>query len=960
MPGNRRSEHVPEHREKNARPSRTRTPDRAPRSGAILILYLLLSLVYTWPLARQLTTHMPGDGGDDPALAWNLWWIKHRLIDQVNLDFFHVDYMFYPIEINLAFYTLTPLNGLLSVPLQTGLSLLLANNLVLLSSFVLGGYGVYLLTRWLLIRYPLTPLYRGTGVTPIAIVAGIIYAFASSKLFYPALGQFNIASSHWIPFCALYLLQMAHAPTAAGRARAAALAGLFLVFQAWSELTYASFLIIFGLLLFGGWLLQILRTRHRAPTQGATRSQALGAWLTSGLIFGAVFAVGLAPFLAAMLPDLRAEGDFFGMGGGFADIFSADLMGYLFPTMLHPWWGEWASRLPFPNDKGQQIFVGYSVMALAAAGAWAAYTARKTQPTAARLGAFWIGAGALFFLLTLGPNLRWAGMDLPIIGPFEWVSRLPFFSGNRYPSRYGVMLMLCAAVLAAYGLAWLHARAPRWVRGRHTLAIVAVLLFSVEHLSLPLPLTDARIPSIYGTLARIPGDFAVLELPTGWRNGARIVGRADELIMLQQWYQTAHAKRRLGGNTSRNPQSKFQYFTDAPLIGDLIALMNADRDHLAAALEPELDALIAHHRPTAGQVLVDLGVRYVLLHTEPARSPPALQRFVQEALPLTLVGAWDGLDWTGQPAGIRLYAVDATVNATQPSSAQPSRARTIDLTAPAGNLYLAEGWSAHYTGAQPLRLAQRAQVDLLLPAHRAPTTYRLTLEPTLPPSTDFDVRWQGQPLTDWTLQGGELTITPPVATTMARLTLDFGPAPLAPTAWTDGATLDSSLPAINLPATNLLVRSAGEEVGDFAQIFVNGHDHAPNLIGYNLVALTSTGTVLETAAFDTHGDPAAGDALAHWLTQWPAGTLIAGAVADEASLNLNAAAVAALATVGSTVDLRGQFRSSHAFIGMVGAQPGQAREAVTLLTPAAVGHGIPQETPHIFGGVHTLHSQTRP
>ena len=53
--------------------------------------------------------------------------------------------MFYPISINLGFYTLTPLNGLLSVPLQTGLSLVVANNLILLSSFVLGGYGVFLL-----------------------------------------------------------------------------------------------------------------------------------------------------------------------------------------------------------------------------------------------------------------------------------------------------------------------------------------------------------------------------------------------------------------------------------------------------------------------------------------------------------------------------------------------------------------------------------------------------------------------------------------------------------------------------------------------------------------------------------------------------------------------------------------------------------------------------------------------
>src|SRR5690606_36720424 len=97
-----------------------------------------------WPLALHLTTHMPGNAIDVPSLGWHLWWLKHQLLDQGNFDIFHVDWMFYPIEINLAFYTLTPLNGLLSIPLQTATSLTVANNLILLSLFVLSGYGAFL------------------------------------------------------------------------------------------------------------------------------------------------------------------------------------------------------------------------------------------------------------------------------------------------------------------------------------------------------------------------------------------------------------------------------------------------------------------------------------------------------------------------------------------------------------------------------------------------------------------------------------------------------------------------------------------------------------------------------------------------------------------------------------------------------------------------------------------------
>ena len=52
-----------------------------------------------------------------------------------------------------------------------------------------------------------------------------------------------------------------------------------------------------------------------------------------------LFALAITPILANMLPDLAAEGDFFTSGGGFADLFSADLAGYAVPTQLHPFLG---------------------------------------------------------------------------------------------------------------------------------------------------------------------------------------------------------------------------------------------------------------------------------------------------------------------------------------------------------------------------------------------------------------------------------------------------------------------------------------------------------------------------------------------------------------------------------------------------------------------------------------------
>ncbi len=153
---------------------------------------------------------------------------------------------------------------------------------------------------------------------------------------------------------------------------------------------------------------------------------------------------------------------------------------------------------------------------------------------------------------------------------------------------------------------------------------------------------------------------------------------------------------------------------------------------------------------------------------------------------------------------------------------------------------------------------------------------------------------------------------------------------------------------------SLGVRSAGEETGDFAHIYVNGIDFAPNERGYNLVALTDGGEVLDAQAFDTHASPEASKAMAAWLEQWPAGTVIAGAVADEASLSLQEEAVQALATLGVGTDLRGKFRWGHAFAGVAGAEAGTALEEAGLIRPADVSIGPPLDAPAATGGVGAI------
>jgi hypothetical protein len=132
---------------------------------------------------------------------------------------------------------------------------------------------------------------------------------------------------------------------------------------------------------------------------------------------------------------------------------------------------------------------------------------------------------------------------------------------------------------------------------------------------------------------------------------------------------------------------------------------------------------------------------------------------------------------------------------------------------------------------------------------------------------------------------------------------------------------------------DLVVRSGGQPYGDVASIRVGIGEVAPNRRGYNLVALQPSGGIRDRVVFDTCGDPTASRELAEWVDALPAGTIVLGAVKDEASSELGADAVAALARLGLRGDLRGGYRESHAFVGLKGAPPGSALEA---LGPRAV------------------------
>jgi len=137
---------------------------------------------------------------------------------------------------------------------------------------------------------------------------------------------------------------------------------------------------------------------------------------------------------------------------------------------------------------------------------------------------------------------------------------------------------------------------------------------------------------------------------------------------------------------------------------------------------------------------------------------------------------------------------------------------------------------------------------------------------------------------------------------------------------------------------SLVATSAGQEVGDFGRIYLNGSNVSPNARGYNVAAIR-TADQMTVQSFDTHLDPSASDSMAAFLKKLPPGQLIAVAAADEASMNLGDSAVDALHHIGAQTDLRTKFRWSHAVIGTTDAASNTALEAESELAPVTVSLG---------------------
>ncbi|GIK73863.1 MAG: hypothetical protein BroJett021_28510 [Chloroflexota bacterium] len=936
----------------------------------VLTAYTILSILLSWPLIAQITTHVPGVpqwAFDESTFVWNIWYFKHALIDSLQSPL-HSELIWFPLGIDLILYTYNFYHVLAAMPLALAVNLPFANNITLLASTVLSGYGTWLLVSYLLKRLEIGDWRFGdrtaaTSQSPIsnlqspaflaAFVAGLVYAFASNRAVYAALGHYDMVTTQWIPFYALALLRIFDPKLAAARQRHwAVLGGIFFALTGLAEMISALFLAMFTVIVVlvrvRDWRLGIRRLGEREKGgRGEGEIAIPAAQSPNHSIFNLqspvsnLLLLGVVAFLVwspALIPIVMTffSADYDLQGWGDALMLSTDLLGWFTATVFHPIFGGDVvrelrlvqQRAANPELTGfrdiNTVFLGWMTLTLALVGAVTFW--RKVR--------IWVWTSLVFGVLTLGPLLQingryrfdLDGLETTAPLPFAVLHFIPIIKANRAPNRNSVLLMLGIAVLVGYGLYWLleRMRQGKLTMNAHWLrpALAGVLAFAIvfEHLALPLPLSDARVPAVYDTIAAEPGEFSIMQLPLGWRNSFGVLGPEKTLL---QYYQTAHGKPMLGGNISRAPEFKMDYFERIPYFKALTEIQ------FGRPVAPEVIEAAAAQ---AEDLMYLYDTRYVLRFPPIPDRPPYTDTwqdawdFVKRTLPLETTPFWaeDGIEAYRviQPAGGDQFYLNLGEAGTFPYRGEGWDAAEID--SPYGE---SATWA---TGRSSRLFAPLRSVDpdatYLIAMRAHPFAYPDG------PAQQVRLTVNGHRLDVQPLPNGwqELTWRVPgtlLASGLNRLELtwDYAAAPrqVMPGDRMIGTT------GVALPVDADLKAFAD---GGFIALFdAEGvqSDGSAGRRGVNITVLDRrSGRVLDKVGFDTTASEAESDRLVQFVEQIPDGAPVLVVTYGEATNYLSADAVQALNSLGAAMQLDAVRGQHFAIAGVKGAASGAAAQVI--------------------------------
>jgi hypothetical protein len=625
----------------------------------VVACYACIAIAFAWPLPLHLSTSLPGPVSQDTGVyVWNLWVFRHEIIAHHRLPFATLEIMSLAPPVPLALHNYTAIADAIAFPLLPLLGTVRTFNILIIGSGVLAAYVMFVFAR------------RVTGDLSGAWLAGLLFGFSP---FMSARTSEHFSLVQTAPLV-LFVLLFERMRSGSGLGVAAALGATVAVaylcdpYYAVYCLLIAAVAIAYSALVTGDpdptkrpprnvvvslngavilgvsvvvWILatgggrfnlvgmRVSMTQLYTPVLLLTVMVALRIWValrprirwTAPSALPPVRSIVIAALacitvlVPVLLPVSAPMGERHWISPKVFWRSSAaglDLLTLVTPNPLHPFFGRafqgWLASLPHTAIENVAS-IPWTVIAVLVVATWCS---RRFAPR------YWVVFTVFFGSLALGPFVHFAGHNLYIPTPWALLRYVPIVGAARMPPRMMAVAMLGVALLLAFAIRDLRARAQR--PAMLVTVITAALL--VELLPAPRTTYSAAVPHFFDMVAADPRPVAVLSLPFGLRDGMMAFGNPSPA---SQFFQTHHGKRLVGGYVSRLPSADVAVYTRRRVTAALIDLSEGK------ALTPERRAEVVRR---AHEVLDEFNIGYVVVNT--SRASRELIQFARDAFDLEL------------------------------------------------------------------------------------------------------------------------------------------------------------------------------------------------------------------------------------------------------------------------------------------------------------------------------------
>ncbi len=516
----------------------------------IALAYLAIALVFFWPMIINITSTVPGTGGDTFQSMWELWWVPYSMLTLHSSPYFS-HYLFYPIGANLATQTLAPIAGLVSLLFQP-VNLAFALNMMLLLGFVLAGLFTYMLA------------FHVTKHRAASFIAGFIYAFSPIHTI-QAFGHLQFTNIEFIPLFLLLLLYMIDEKKPM-YAIYAGISFVLLTFMGDIEQGLMAVLLTFFVLAY-----MAIDKNHRHKVLNKKFAVLFAEMLAVILVLGSPFISGIISSLnKGVLSTINSQAT-----TSYNELYSPDLLSFFVPSAyngLLSFISGGFSSIFAPASAERTTYIGYSVIFLVLVALAHEYKTRFKDT-----GVYLVPL-VLFLLLSIGPYLQINGNPTQVPGLYQIYHLIPLVSVLREPGRFDMMVELFFAIFAAIGLVLLDgALSTSSFKKYVPFLFFALIMLEYnpwpvsQHMLNSMYTLNTTIPQAYYQIGKLSGNFSVLILPTI----PNYLSATPELYPgMALYYQTALKKPLVGGYVLRINTTQAASLVDVPLLASAYYLQN--------------------------------------------------------------------------------------------------------------------------------------------------------------------------------------------------------------------------------------------------------------------------------------------------------------------------------------------------------------------------------------------------